>query len=361
MDPHSARRFPVPHAIGIAFFLGIGIYVLIFPSRTSAQPLPVTLDLFTGQTAHGSIADPTLSIQTHLGVITVPAEQVRVLTNRPLGGGTTLETCGGDILVGRLQNISLHFISTDGNATDPYSTAGGAPGATAQIPLDSIRQFSRPLEAPSTVPTVGILRPADRLVDLAGDTLSVSESDPIEFRTRWGVITLRPEQIGQIVYSGDGLTAQQIDLVDGSVISGFVTNESLTVTPRWPGAQPIKAAVGGLSKLVMGTTPPQPKGGGTIEMIGGDILRGSLQGTITLQTGFADVKVPGGDIELLAASLDLPDAASIDRSSASRLVGAVADEQVACRLDCGVALEVPAVMIQKYAKSPAAGTAPTSN
>jgi hypothetical protein len=245
----------------------------------------------------------------------------------------------GDVLVGRVQESAIHLTIADGSATP--------------VPLGQISQLSVHEDAPTTAPSL----PAGTLAiiySLHDEHLAVTAPAAIEFRSRWGLLTISPGQIREIVFCAKNQAAHRLVLSDGSVLTGIVPADTLSMTPRQFPEAAIAVPVGEMAKLEFPESPA-PVPGSRLEMIGGDVLRGQLQGTLALQTEFPEPPLSAADIVKLAA---IPESSGdLEVTMADRSVhrGAPPEGQVACQLDCGLALTVPAAMIAGYTKdAPAA-------
>ena len=75
-----------------------------------------TVELSSGLTVRGKLADATLRVSTVLGQFDVPADQLQTFVPREPSRVThTLVTRRGDVLVGKLAVESLRFTAVDGS------------------------------------------------------------------------------------------------------------------------------------------------------------------------------------------------------------------------------------------------------
>jgi hypothetical protein len=260
---------------------------------------------------------------------------VSALTSQPPPHlGQTLITRDGDELIGRLEITSIKLATSDGTA--------------ASIPLAQISRLKQTLAPGPTQPSAP--SPAAILYGLRGDYLAVDPPAEIEFQSRWGLLKLRLEQVRQIVFSAKEQAAHQIFLSDGSTLTGMMTADALSLKPRNLPGSALTAPVGEMAKLVLIPTTP-PLSGGKLTLWGGDILRGSLSGTLTLQTAYQSVTLNGNEIERITTAPDSPTDLTITLNGKPPVQGAPGDASVTCQLNCGLSLSIPAATIVGYSKS----------
>jgi hypothetical protein len=296
-----------------------------------AQDNTAIVDLFSGQSLRGAIVEPSLTIKTRWGDLQVTTDSIVSLAcQQPPRILQTLTTQNGDELVGRVSAASIHLL---------------ADGKTIELPLDQISRISEPSHPPpATQPTPAIL------TGLFGDRLAVTPPPAIGFRTRWGLLAFRPEQVRQIVFCSSGQTAHRISLSDGSSLSGVMAADTISVQPRWLGGAALSAPVGEIARLTLSQTDPSAPGP-KLSLIGGDVLRGSLAGTITLQTDSGDIGIAAGDVMKLTAASDGSGDWTLTASDGRTITGAPRDATAVCQLDCGVSVTVPAATITEFDKT----------
>ena len=296
-----------------------------------AQDTTATVDLFSGQSLHGSIPDSSLTIKTRWGDLPVSADSIVTLTcQQPPRILQTLVTQDGDELVGRVSASEIHLTSD---------------GKTIELPLNQISRISEPSHpAPTTQPTPALLS------GLFGDRLAIVAPPSIGFRTRWGLLTFRSDQVREIIFCSAGQTAHRISLTDGSSLSGVMAADTISVAPRWLGGAALNVPIGEIAQLTFSLafpTAPGPK----LNLIGGDVLRGALQGTITLQTDAGDIPVAAGDVVKISAATDASADWTVVTADGRTITGAPRDTTAVCQLDCGVSVTVPAATISEFDKS----------
>jgi hypothetical protein len=304
--------------------------VLMFVPAAWADNV-AAITLLNGQTLRGSISDPLLTIRTRWGDLQVEAADIESLICQPPPHvWQAIDTQNGDTLVGRVTATSIHLL-TDGK--------------TVELALSQISRIAEAARPAKSDPTDAAI-----LVGLGGDRLAVNAPASVAFRSRWGLLTLQENQVHQIIFSDKTQAVHRIVLNDGSRMSGILATDSLTLTPRYLAGAALTIPVGEMAKLTFNGNPPPRTPGAELDLIGGDVLRGSMQGSITLQTAYGELSVAAETIQKLAAAADASGDWSMTLNDGRIVGGAPTQATVACQLDCGVQLTLPTALISSYSK-----------
>jgi hypothetical protein len=305
------------------------------PATDNSPTSPDHYDVLSGVGRDGKLLDLSVAIQTRLGELQVPADNVATIVSQPPPRiGQTITTHDGDILIGRLTATSLRIGTPDGSAL--------------VLPIGELSHLTH-----GTIAIPAINPPA--AYSLRGDQLCVNPPPSIEFRTRWGVLTFQSSQVREIVFSSAAQAAHRIYLADGSVLNGILTTDPLTLAPRSWQQPALAVPVGELARLVISAAPPASGGAPRLDMAGGDVLRGALAG-LTIQSDFGDNTVGGGEIDKITQSTESRGDLAITVAGGAALRGAPQEGLVAAHLACGVTVNIPPAMIVAYTRS-----APASN
>jgi hypothetical protein len=308
---------------------------LILLALSASAHAQDSVELFSGQDFHGNLTDTTITIRCGLGTIPLPLDRVSsLLCQPPPRAQQSLAMRDGDVLVGRVQAASVHLTADDGTAMD--------------LPLSQISRIdiaARADSAPATMPANTTV-----VFDLDGDKLQVQPPASIEFRTRWGLLNLLPTQVRQIVLAEKNQPAHRLVLSDGSSLSGILTAQTLTLQPA-DSPQPLDAPVGEIARLVLAVDPPRDHNSPRLDMIGGDVLRGALQGTFTLETEFGPATIAAGKIRRIAPVIESAGDVTVTLTDGRTLRGTAEEATADCGLECGITVQVPAGMITAYDKS----------
>lgn len=163
-----------------------------------------------------------------------------------------------------------------------------------------------------------------------------------EVATRYGPLTLKPEQVGAIVLQSDETTMHQILLTDGSKFSGLLSAESLEMTLDAGGPeQVVKFPASSIARLQL--TPKITEVDDvspTIQLANDDMLVGSVTGTLKVDTAFDTLTINASEIRELkrpqAGGLDVQ-VVLFDGSSVS---GQLQELELAVSLSGGVKMKI---------------------
>jgi hypothetical protein len=82
--------------------------------------------------------------------------------------------------------------------------------------------------------------------------------------------------------------------------------------------------------------------------VGGDVLRGALQGMLTMQTELGPFGIAAGDIQRITPVASSPQESAVTLTDGRTITGTAAETSVVCRLACGPDVTVPVEMIAGY-------------
>jgi hypothetical protein len=119
-------------------------------------------------------------------------------------------------------------------------------------------------------------------------------------------------------------------------------------------ASTLKVPVGVLRQFEL-TSSAAGDGGGAagprLDLLGGDVLRGALQGTLTLQTELGPSPIAAGDVERITPVPEYSGELAISLRGGRTITGPAAETFVVCQLGCGASVSVPVGMIAAYVRS----------
>jgi hypothetical protein len=316
--------------------------ILFFSDRANGQTAGDSVELFSGQVLRGTVTDASLTITSGLGTLEVPLNQISSLVcEAPPRVEQSLALRDGDVLIGRLQGNTIHLNGDDGKSM------GIALSSISRVSPAAVMATSPPATNPSAIATI---------YGLQGDHLQVAAPDTLRFRSRWGVLNVGTADIRQIVLADGSQVAHRLVLTDGSSLSGILSDESLSLVPLAAPQATLTVQAGELAKIVMTESGRTPRPGPKLEMLGGDVLRGSPQGTVSLQTQYGQTPVAASDIDKLTPQAESGGDITMTMRDGRVLNGAPQEEPITCKLECGETVDVPMAMIAAYARSAAAST-----
>ena len=294
------------------------------------------VELRSGDDFKGTLKEQSFDLQTFYGNVTLPVDKVVGIINigqfRPR---QLLITGDGQIIDGRLKKQTLDLEMSSGQLT--------------QIPLSQIaragyrKRAGEPEEWTFDKPMV-LMR--------SGERVAVQmPTEPIEVVTRYGKLSLKPEQVAAVQLQNDDNNVHQIELTDGSRFAGLLTADSFQMKLNTTGAeQAVKFPVSAMARLQLtpkvkdadDTTP-------TIHLSNDDQMNGTLAGQLKLDTAFDTITVNAPEMRSLAHSVD-GGAADVQVSlwDGTTLSGQLENQDVTCQLIGGVSMQVPVALLQQY-------------
>jgi hypothetical protein len=320
----------------------LALIIALASARSFAQsPGNDIVELFNGQIFHGSLIDPTLTIDSGLGSLQFPIERISTVVSLPAPRfQQTVTLRNGDVLIGRVQAKTIHLKD--------------AAGAASEMQLSQISRIST--EVRGAPPSTNQAPNTATVFSLAGDRLTILTPGPITFRSRWGDLSVTGDLLRQLILVDKNQPAHRLFLSDGSSISGLLIQPAIDLHPVDSPSQTLSTTIGQIAKIVS-TSPETPHAAPRLDMTGGDALRAAMQGSLSLQTQFGPVSIGADDIEKLSPDPDSPGDVSVTSRDGRTLKGAPQDGSIAIKLDCGLAFSVPASLIADYARTAPASTA----
>jgi len=341
MIDHSAKRRSSGSWWRIIVGLGLVACVLFVATAAHAKQDSGDADLVelaSGLTVRGTLVERTLTVNTGLGRFEVAAEEVRTLVGRgALRGMQEISTRDGDLLVGKVAGESLHFAGGDGKITE--------------VKLSQINRMTCHATAAAKTDATKPVSPPAVVWTLEGDHIAVAMAGSVDFRTSWGVVTCKSEDVHGIVFNAEGQTAHRILLTNGTSLSGLFVGDTLAVKAAHLGGATLKIPVGGLAQVEFASSAGDGAAGPKIELVGGDVIRGALLGNVTLQTELGGLPIAGGEISHMTAVAESPGEFSAALGDGRTIVGSAGDGAVVCRLGRDTNVPLPMNVIARYVKS----------
>ena len=293
------------------------------------------VELRCGDRLMGTLGEPSYKLQTFYGDVELAADRVIGMINvgqyRPRQLVVTID---GEVFGGHLRRDAVSLLLSNGQRID--------------VPLAEVsrvgyrRRAAEPDEWTFPNPTV-VLR--------SGDRVAVGmPADEIDVFTRYGKLRLKPGVIAAIEFQPEDGAAHQISLTDGSRFAGLVGKDAFDMKlAAQPTAQTVRFAAGTVARLKLnsGTTEP----GATTPMLSltnGDLLVGTLDGQIRLETTFDAIIVACDQIKHLAHVEGAPADVQVTLWDDSVIQGQVPGAQLVCRLGSGPAVNVPTALVEAY-------------
>ncbi|HTW93569.1 MAG TPA: hypothetical protein VMD30_02170 [Tepidisphaeraceae bacterium] len=294
------------------------------------------VELNSGQRLVGDWTDASLTIWGRLGELTVPARQVTGLKSEGPGAVSEfLVTRGGDVLVGRLVETSLHFHLHD--------------GSSVALPVGDISRMARRIAAPTTQPMGrgdGLAPLFPSITTDRGDQFAIESPASIGFWTRYGHLKLEPKQIATIELRVGGQPGDRLTLTDGSVLYGLMDGPAMKFQPRALNVDSVTVPVAALVRMDFSSFPAAP--GDCLHLSTGDVLSGKILGSLTLESGQGDVIIRADQIRTINPVEDSPGDFRVTEATGSSITGPPAAGDIEFQLRCGQTIKVPMGLISNY-------------
>jgi hypothetical protein len=297
------------------------------------------VELRTGDKFNGNLLDPSFKLDTFYGTVEIPNDKVVSIINagefRPR---QLIVTADGQIFGGHLQKQTVDLELSSGQKT--------------QIPLAQISRVGyrhrgdekeesaddQQLQAPYVLMTSG---------DRVGVTLPAT---PMTVVTRYGQLQLSPDVISSIIFNSEDSGVHTIELTDGSRFNGLATATEFDVKLS-TGAkdQDVKFPVAALNRIVFSSkTDDKDDSAPSLQLKKEDLLVGTLQGDLKLDTAFDTIALSAGEIRAIAHAKDSPADLSVTTWDGTVFSGQLQEQSVQCHLKSGVDMQIPIGLVETY-------------
>jgi hypothetical protein len=293
------------------------------------------VELRGGDVLRGKLDQPAYRLQTFYGLLDLPVDKVVSLINvgdfRPR---QLLVMQDGEVFGGHLAEQEM-----------PMKLSGGQ---EMRVPVQQIsrvgyRQRGGEAEEWAFTKPMVFLRSGDRV------EVKMPEAD-IVVSTRFGVLKLKPQIIGSLTYQNEEQSVHQVQLVDGSRFAALVMADSYAVEPsRQPGLGPVRFSTASLARMQFNTAINEPDDATPVmSLANGDVLAGTLQGQLRLETSFDTLTIASGEIKRLASMKTAPADVQIVLWDDSLVQGQLREPVLDFLSNCGVSMRIPAGLVEEY-------------
>jgi hypothetical protein len=296
------------------------------------------VELRDGDSFQGTLKESSYQLQTFYGAVTLPVDKVIGIINigrfRPR---QLIVTEDGQIYGGNLKKQTLDLVMSSGQIT--------------QIPLSQVaragyrKRPNEPQEWTFDKPMV-LMRTGER-VDVQ------MPQGPIDVVTRYGKLSLKPEQVAAVQLQNEDNNVHEIELTDGSKFGGLLTAAEFDMKLDAGGpSQDVKFPLSAVARIqftpkVAETDSSTP----TIHLSNDDELVGSITGKLKLDTAFDTIDVNAAEMKSLTHT---PDGGAADVLvslwDGTNVNGQLEDQALTCQLLGGVTLTVPVALVQEYSQ-----------
>ncbi len=287
-----------------------------------------TVVLRSGKKLRGTLGVESLRIKTSFdGVLTLPARDIIGAKLSKDEGPAQVVLGDGQLIVGQLQDHALPFEPVDGNARE--------------IKREDIQEFSfrvtehRPIMISYNGPYLS-LRSGDRLAFESKDL-------SLHLRTRIGEVMLKSHDVYAIAASGDTAGGHRVQLLNGTTISGLLSNDTLGVRLRVSG--PVQFGRREVLGMLLAEEPEPNLFLTRVELTSGDVLMGVIdQKALQIGSTFGEMELSPRDIKTMDFVSDPLGRATVGTWNDSRFRGAMESETFEFRLTDDLTVDLPACL-----------------
>lgn len=297
------------------------------------------LELRTGDQYRGTIKEPSYKLATFYGPVELPVDKVIGLINvgefRPR---QLLVTADGEIFGGKLEKDHLAIELSSGQVT--------------QVPLAQVsrlgyrKRAGEPEEWTFDKPLV-LMRSGDRMA------VQMPTTD-IDVATRYGQLKLKPSAVAAVSFANDEHGIHEVFLADGSKFAGLVTADRFDMklsTGASAGGTPVSIPSSAIGRLQLISKVEEPDDNTpTLSLTNDDQLVGVLAGKLKLETAFDTLNLDAAQIKSLRHTKGSVQDVQVTLWDDTTVSGQLTDTQLACKLRCGVTMQVPVALVEEYSQ-----------
>jgi len=167
---------------------------------------------------------------------------------------------------------------------------------------------------------------------------------------------LKPETVAAVLLQTDDGGAHEIHLTDGSKFTGLLSAEQFDMVldaagPAGAAAkeQVVKFPTSSIARLqLVGKVAEQDEATSTLDLANDDVLVGTLQGKLELETAFDTIGVNASEVKVLTHTSDTNTDVSVTLWDGTTLSGQLKDQQLSVALASGGTMRVPVALVVKY-------------
>ncbi|MDB5355190.1 MAG: hypothetical protein JWN24_1643 [Phycisphaerales bacterium] len=289
------------------------------------------VELRTGDQLRGTLKDSRFELGTFYGPVVVPVENVAGILNLGQFHRTQmLMTTDGQILGGKLKKQTFEIELSSGQVTS--------------IPISQISRVGyrrRPGEPDERVPE----KPT--VVLATGEQMTIKPlTKNLEVITRYGKLSLKPQQVDSISFENDGGAVPEISLTDGSKFSGLLAPDQLDVVLETAN-RPVTIPAGALAELQLANKPESDDPAMTFRLINDEVLVGTLSGKLNVETAFDTIVVDVANVHAMTRVEESAQEVQLMLWDGTALGGWLREPELICRLKGGTTVKVPVALLDQ--------------
>ncbi len=297
------------------------------------------VELRSGDKFNGNLIDTSYKLDTFYGTVDIPVDKVISIINvGQFKPRQLVVTADGQIFGGHLQKQTIDLELSTGQKTSiplvQISRVGYRHRADEKDDQSEEQTLQPPYLLLSSGERVGVTLPAT----------------PISVVTRYGQLQLSPDVISSIIFNSDDSGVHTIELTDGSRFNGLCTATDFSVKLT-TGAKDteVKFPVAALNRIVISNRPDERDDTvGSLTLKKDDVLCGTLQGELKLDTAFDTIALHAPEIRSITHGKDGQTDLSITTWDGTLFSGQLQEQSVMCHLKSGVDLQIPIALVDSY-------------
>jgi hypothetical protein len=306
------------------------------------------VELRNGDKFNGNLTETSYKLDTFYGTVELPVDKVVGIINagqfRPR---QLVVTADGQIFGGHLEKPTIELELASGQKT--------------QIPLDQINRigYRHRSDDKEDLADAQMLEPPYVLMT-SGERVGITmPAGPINVVTRYGQLQLSPDVIASIVFNSEDTGVHTIYLTDGCKFNGLVTAPDFEVKlSNAAGNKDVKFPVGALNQLVLkNRSDEKDESAPSLLLKKDDLLVGTLQGGLKLETAFDTIALNAPEIKAIAHPKDSASDLSITTWDGTIFSGQLQEQTLQCRLASGIDVQIPVGLLESYTNPVAAAPA----
>jgi hypothetical protein len=290
------------------------------------------VELRGGDLIKGTIKDTTYKLTASFGEIDLPVSNILGMMNvgqfRPR---QLIVTSDGQIFGGTLAKSTVDLQLSSGQVTQI---------PLAQVSRVGMRKSATEGEEPVMMTSFVQLR--------SGDRVSVQPPEkPIEVVTRYGRLALQGSSISAIQFQVEEHGVHDVYLTDGSKFAGLVSADAFDFK-LVTGGKTVTFPVSSIFRLQLQKVDEDGEATATLKLANGDLLVGTLEGQLKLDTAFDTIAINGPEIRQLTHPRDTVSDVQATLWDQTTLTGQLQSATVQCKLASGPVINVPPALIDVY-------------
>jgi hypothetical protein len=327
--PHDIRKLVVNFA---------GTQGMIGDVEILRGDLLDVVELKTGDQLKGTLKEPAFDLATFYGPVSVPVDRVIGLLNvgqfRPR---QLVVTVDGQIFGGALKKQTMDLELSSGQLTQIPLSQISRVGYRKRADEPEEWTFEKPIVLMRSGERIGVKMPAG----------------PLECQTRYGKLSLKPEQVAAVVLQSEDSGVHEFHLIDGSKFSGLLSAENfemkLDAAAAGSPEQSVDFPVSAIARLQLTPKVVEPDDNTpTIGLANEDMLVGAITGQLKIDTAFDTIQINASEVR----SMTHPKENSVDVQvvlwDGSSLSGQLQEQELTCQLTGGVEMRVPVALLVDY-------------